>query len=402
MGRVAIATENRTGEGGDRFPKIKLSEKGQKTRFTIIEVPWREYIHYLKAPTFDENGRVVKETKTRRDSSSYEDYKLSFEGSPICLGDEATLREKGLDEKNCPACEASVKSGETAGIPGPIQRFAVNVIEYGLKGNTWDIKRPFTADIKVWTFTGKIYDEIEGIQKEIGDLRKHDITLECDDPYWQRNKLGFKMEPGYSFGDKAYIRELLTTPGNKATDAQLRDACGRDVPRTRLQDDCDHVLRQWRKLRNEGQETPYDTSGTASLDGGIDDLLGEEETGGIAGLSAGGNALDGSGADPFAEFAGETTSNPSPAAAAQKRDAASGSAGESQDSSPSAKKAAETTAPPSDEDTLPAGPVADAVDDFLEAPEAGTTRKRPAAKKEESAPVDDDFDFDDLMTSGAG
>lgn len=393
MPRVPIATENRTGEGGDRFPKVKLTEKGQKVRFTVIEVPWREYVHFLKSPEFDDHGHPKKETKTKRDGTAYEDIKLVFEGSPICLGDEAVLREKGLDEKNCPACAASVASGETKGLPGPVSRFAVNVVEYALHGNTWNIRKPFTAEIKIWTFTGRMYDEIEAIQQEIGDLRHHDLTLECEDPYWQRNKLAFKMESGFAQGDKAYLRELLTTPGNKATDAQLRDACGREVPRARMADDCEYVMRQWRKLRNEGQETPYGTGSSGSLDGGLDDLLNEEETG----TASTGNVLDGTGTDPFAEFAAETTSNPSPAAVASRNAAASASAGPSAGPGSAATPATKKAAPRSSSKAEPAeeAEVPDAVDDFLDAPETGVTRERPAAQ-EAAAPADD-FDFDDLM-----
>lgn len=394
MGRVAIATENRTGEGGDRFPKIKLTEKGQKCRFTLIEVPWREYVHYLKAPSFGENGKPQKEFKTRRNGDKYEDYKLEFLSSPICLGDEAVLQEKGMDPKNCPACEAAEKSG--GDIPGPVQRFAVNVIEYGLRGNTWEVKKPFTADIKVWTFTGRIYDEIEGIQQQIGDLRKHDITLECEDPYWQRNKLAFQMEPGYKAAPQGYIKELLTTPGNKASDAQLKDACGRDVPRARLQDDCDHVLRQWRRLRNEGQESSYDTSTGADLEGGIDALLNDEGGSGTQAQDTG-NALTGGGEDPFAEFSEETTSNPSPAAAgkqeeaASRKAAASASAGPSDEPPPADTPASQTAALPSEEDIFgEAEGSSPAAHDHVAA-------EAPAAKQETAAPADD-FDFDDLMS----
>lgn len=364
MPRVPIATENRTGEGGDRFPRIKLQEKGEKKRFTVIEIPWREYVHYLKSPTFDDKGKPVRETKYKRNGDPYDDYKLTFEGSPICLGDEAILREKGLDEKNCPACEASVKSG--GDIPGPTQRFAVNVIEYVLRGNTWDIKKPFSAEIKIWTFTGRIYDEIEAIQQEIGDLRKHDLSLECEDPYWQRNKLGFKMEPGYASGDKDYIKELLTTPGNKASEQQLKEACGRDTPRQRMQDDCDHVLRQWRKLRSEGSADGYDTGTGATLDGGIDDILNEES--GTQETKPAGTVGD-SGSDPFAEFSEEATSNPSPSAAETQ---AAASATETA-TSKSPEEPAAGSVPPSEE-ALP--------DDAK------------ATAQEESG---DDFDFDDLM-----
>jgi hypothetical protein len=385
MGRVPIASEYKTGEGGDRFPKVKLQEKGEKTRFTIIELPWKEYVHYLKSPTFDDNGRPVKETKKRRDGTEYTDYKLTFEGSPICLGDEAVLKDKGVDEKNCPACEASVKSG--GDIPGPQQRFAVNVIEYALRGNTWDIKKPFSAEIKIWSFSGRIYDEIEGLQKQIGDLRQHDITLECIDPFYQNNKLAFQMEPGYKSGDKAYIKELLTTPGNKATEQQLKDACGRDVPRQRLDDDCAHVLRQWRKLRNEGQDSGYDTGGEVNLDGGIDALMDDENVKAETKHAA----VGGGGGDPLGEFTEEATSNPSPAAASKKESA---SAKETEPGTGESSPASTPTASPSEKAADP-----------TETSSATSTDKSPASSGSASSSesggseaAGDDFNFDDLMS----
>lgn len=301
MGRVPIAQENRTNEGGERFPRIKMNEKGEKKRITLIEEPWREYVHYLKAPIFDtDTGKPVKEARTKRDGTPYETDKLDFVSQPICLGDEVTLQTSGLDPKNCPACEAAEKS--KGDIPGPVQRFAVNVIDYDLRGSGWDLKQPFSADVKIWAFTGRIYDEIEGYQREIGDLRKHDITLECEDPFWNRNKMGFRMEAGYANAPKGYIKELLTTEGNKATDAQLKDACGRDTPRSRMQEDCDTVLRAYARLHNEGFAA--DLPAHSDLQAGIDELLGEEEP--VLSQGKGAAPQDEAGLD---EFRVETTLN---------------------------------------------------------------------------------------------
>lgn len=321
MGRVSIAQENRTGEGGDKFPRLKLTEKGQKSRFTVFEQPWREWVHFIRAPEFDDEGHPVKETRYKKNGDPYTVDAMVFISNPICLGSQDALASRGLDPKNCPACEASEQSG--GDIPGPVQRFSVNVIEYTLRGSGFDIREPFSAEVKVWAFTGRIYDEIEGIQREIGDLRRHDITLECEDPGWQRNKLAFKMEPGHKYAPEGYIKALLTAEGNKATDAQLRDACGRDLPRTRIQEDCDQALRAFRKLRNEGSEPPASVNGTPDLATSLEDLLGEESKDAGTVLdrmtpeqrTAAEKAMD----DPFSEFATETTSNP-PLAERQRRE----------------------------------------------------------------------------------
>ena len=316
MPRVPIAEEYRTGEGGDRFPKLKLQEKGEKARYVVIEVPWREYVHFLKAPVIEE-GIAVKETKHRRNGDEYQDYKLDFVGSPICLGDEGALAEKGVDEQNCPACEASVSSGGE--VYGPAQRFAVNVIKYDLRGGTWDIRMPFSAEIVLWTFNGRAYDDILGIQKEIGDLRQHDLTLECEDSYWQRNKLAFKMEPGYKQAPAGYIKELLSTPGNRATEEQLRDACGRTANRQQIQDDVDVVLRRWRQVRQAGSAGSSEADDArlgGNLSEGIDELLAEAD--GKAAKPKEDKPKedkpkeDKPADDPFSEFRPETTSNPAP------------------------------------------------------------------------------------------
>jgi hypothetical protein len=371
MGRVAVAPENKTGEGTAGFPSVKLTEKGQKARFTVIEEPWREFVHYIKHPKFHDDGTPKKEKKRRKNGDEYDDYDLELLRTEICLGDEDTLREKGIDERNCPACDASVKSG--GDIAGPVQRFAVNVVYYTLAGNSFNTAKPFSASIKMWKFTGRIYDEIEGIQQEIGDLRRHDITLECEEPSWQRNKLAFKMDPGYKEAPAGYLKELLGTAGNRATDAQLKDGCGSAVPRERMQEDCEFAMRQWRKLRNEGQVSEAFQSKAADLSGGIEELLGEETQDAGTVLDAMTDeqkaALGSAVADPFAEFLPD-----SPQAAPKKASAST------------KKPATPRTARPSDA----AGLV------------AGVEREQEAAQQAEKARKVLDDPFGDESESAAG
>lgn len=313
MGRVPIAQENRTNEGGDRFPRIKPKEKGEKTRFTIIEQPWREFVHYLKAPVI-EDGIAVKETrKSRKDQSEYETYKLDFIRAAICLGDDTIRSENGgLDVKNCPACEASAKTGGE--IPPPVQRFSANCIVYALTGSEFALARPFSATIKIWAFSGRQYDEVEGYQREIGDLRHHDITLDCVDPFFQNNKIGFKMEAGHKSAPPGYLQELLNTEGNRATDDQLQDACGTEVTRTGMLDDVGFCMRKWAQVRQAG--LPNTGSGQ-DLTQGIDALLAETEPVSATVPAQAAVPAAAQQQDPFAglgEFAAPTTSNPTPTA----------------------------------------------------------------------------------------
>ncbi len=260
-----------------------------------------------------------------------------------------------------------------------MQRFAANVVYYTLSGSTFNPAKPFSASIKVWKFTGRIYDEIEGIQQEIGDLRRHDITLECEEPNWQRNKLAFRMEPAYKEAPSGYLKELLSTPGNRATDAQLKDACGSAVPRERMQEDCEFAMRQWRKLRNEGEVPAAFKSTAADLAGGIDDLLGEETKDAGTVLTQD-RAVPGGVAvadDPFAEFMPDAA--PASPPAAPEKAAAS-----------TKKPAISPTAPPSEV----ADPFAGALEETASAqPETATTESAAAT----ASPSSGDFDFDNLL-----
>jgi hypothetical protein len=322
MPRIPIATEYRTGEGGDRFPKIKMQTKGERTRFTLFETyngevsVYSEYVHYLRAPKFKSDGTpaMVEKDSTRNPGEKYSDYDYEFIGAQICLGDIEIIKANGgLDVKNCPACEASLKSG--GDVRPPEVRFAANVMVYAIRPSG-DIMDPFSATIKIWNFTGRQFDEILGIQTEIGPLRDHDLVLECESPTYQKVKLSFRQTPGWRSAPQGYLATLVNTPGNKATDEQLRDSLGRDVPRTRMQEDANHCVRQWARLRNEGQATPYATNGQASLDGGLDALLAGE---GGAAAATGAVTSAASQADPFADLAG--TPQAGPAAVEQQRQA---------------------------------------------------------------------------------
>lgn len=309
MTRVPIADEYRPNVGGNRFPQIEMTKKGEIARFCVIEKPDMQWVHFLKAPVV-EDGEVVKEVRKRKSGEEYETYRMDFIGRPICLGADKVLRENGgLDPDNCPACEiAKASAGD---VDPPEQRFAVNVVQYGIAGggdSPEDIALPFGAQIRVWAFTGNQYLELLKIQKEIGDLRYHDITLTCEDPNWKRFKMGFKMKPGYQQAPEGYMRQLLSNPKNRATDEQLQQACGRSVSRQFIEDDVAMVLGRWRQVRQIGSGKNAEVNAAQVGGGSLDESLGAllentalpENTAG-SGTAAAQHETAVSG-DPFAEF----------------------------------------------------------------------------------------------------
>lgn len=250
MPRTSIAQENVRNDSTDRFPRLKL-ETNEVAIFCLFQPPWMEWVHELRAIKI-EGGVAKKETKTRRDKSTYEDYEYEFVGRPVCLGDSSILANEGSDKTNCPAC----RDGNT-----PTQRYAANIIRYALNGQG-DPRDPFGADILVWSFTARMFGELFQLQKgaQGGDLSMVDLRLVCEDGFWQRNKL-------YIHGQQAWCREeknfgnvsaLLQTPGNLATDDQLAEACGRRRTRDQIQLDLDRIAgaaRQAAQAGNQGSLT---------------------------------------------------------------------------------------------------------------------------------------------------
>lgn len=282
MPRRAIVSENRVGDGGNRFPKLDFKEKGERKRVLLIDPagPWQEYVHYLRAPKF-KDGAPVMTTRERR-GEEVPDYDTDFIGMPLCFGDSDTIAELGYDAANCPAC-ARVAAAPSEVRLAPQLRFAANVVDQVLRAGTWDIRRPYSAEVVIWTFTSGMYDEIISLQEQNGALiRERDITLECSNAKFNQVKMGVMNTPGWQEASAgAILAELLETPGNVATEEQLRDACGRQAKRAFMEEDVNLCLRRWDKaLRMNGVElgdpaAGVSFGGAASLAQGVQGLLAE-------------------------------------------------------------------------------------------------------------------------------
>lgn len=289
MPRQPIAEEHRTNAGGDTFPRLKFREKGEKGRVAFYEKPWKEWVHQLRAPVIGEDGRPQKEKRESRWGKPYEVFETEFVSNPICLGGIGVLDVKGVDPDSCPVCAAAMSASGEANLK-PRQRFAANIVRYFTKPGSYDLRIPFGCTVEVWAFSDNMYDDLLDLQKELPDqnIQLHDVLLECEVVEFQRVKMGTRLVPGWQEHQEgvSIIQQLLAEPGNTATDAQLREACGRDRDKAYMQEDADLVLRRWRQITEIGSTESAGSGDTASLGGGAKDLQG-----GIDNLMQGGQAV---------------------------------------------------------------------------------------------------------------
>jgi hypothetical protein len=266
MPRVPIDEQHRTGEGGAKFPRLKM-EKGEYARFALLEQPWMEWVHALRAPII-ENG-VAKKKKTTRNGEVSETWDTEWLGNPICLGNPDVLEDKGSDPASCPACEAAQDDPNFK----PQRRYAANIVRYTLRGGTWTPRTPLSLEIVIWGFTARMYDDLLTLQGKIGPLQQHDITLECEDANYQRMKMSFELEPAWSLEDGGVqlVQSTWKGEGNRATDEQLKKACGSERSRAQIQEDVDKAVRNWARAQATaaGAGSPLD-AGSGQLGGGKD------------------------------------------------------------------------------------------------------------------------------------
>jgi len=253
------------------FPRLKL-DTGEKSRILCIEPsPTFAYVHTLRAPKIVD-GVAVKHTTTRKDGSTYTDYVKDFIGRPLCLGDLGIVRDKGVDPTNCPACARSTATSE---VDPPARRFAMHIIRYGVKPNSWDPRAPFSCEVVIWSFTDQIFNKLTDIQTTWGNLRDHDLLLgPCTDKNFQ--KFEIMVAPTALWQQHEQIKQIVveTYQENRAQD--LEQFCGRRVERRWMEDDIERIAQRWRIANAETPERVDGTeaAGQGSLADGLNDLLG--------------------------------------------------------------------------------------------------------------------------------
>ena len=311
MGRTSITENNRSSDQPDQFPRLKMTTTGEVARLIIPEDgvtlkgeepreagPWMEWVHTMRAPNLDEQGRGILVSKTRKNGSSYDDYDTGFVGQRLCLGDPKVLGSDEIDPDRCPAC-AAAKDGVKD--MKPERAYAIPVIRYKAQKPTvtQPLANPPSADVLIWRIGQRMYNKLLDGKADIANLleipdgqdfhlKAADIVVYCEDGGWQRLVFKPPLRPAYRANERVgqMIAELWGDPANRPTDAQLKAACGRDGDRAYMMIDVDDVRNRWRKA--EGGEP--DPTGGGSLTSGLDlladDLLGPESDP-LAGLPGG-------------------------------------------------------------------------------------------------------------------
>ncbi len=258
MARMTFSSNNRVADI-ENFPKLKL-EKNESARIVVIHEPEAAFVHNLRAPKMV-NGTVQYKG---------EEMEFDFIGNPICLGDENTVRERGIDAKNCPACKAVQDAPDM--FAAPKRRYATHVYQYQTNGSN---KAPATAEgsVKVWPFADEkigdfvdIYVEAEKGPKDV-DL----ILGPCENPLFQKFKIIAGQKVAYQANDSTVARFEQAVSANQSKD--LYRYIGRKMGKDFMTDKVDEVRRKWAQSKGQSDETSADGLPEPNLDAGISNLL---------------------------------------------------------------------------------------------------------------------------------
>lgn len=267
MPRVDFDVKNKVAQTNYDYPKFKL-KSGERARILVgLESPVREYVHTLRKPQVI-NGVPQMVKATRKDGSTYDDYKMDFLSRPLCLGDATILADKGSDPKNCPMCALAKENADMA--QAPQRRYAMHVIRYKTKAGTFDLITPYSIEVVVWAFTDKIFNQIADAANEWGDLRKHDLLLgPCTNETFQQFELSVGAKAAWL--EDAARKELTATAFRENQIEDLAIACGSKKEKRWLEEDLGKIREAWSQISGANTSTQDDGG---SLDEDLNNLLG--------------------------------------------------------------------------------------------------------------------------------
>lgn len=177
MARVNFSSDLNIKPARQTFPKLTKLKKGEKVRIQLVDPTNIEmqFVHDLRVPVL-ENGEGVRDSEGK--------WETRFIGNPLSLGDPSIIEDKGLDVKNCPISAFSKEHPDW--VTPPRRKFALNVVQYKTRPNSFKLAEPFAVEHKVWVFTDKTFLKLQEFTEEWGDLRKHDLYITCENERFQQ------------------------------------------------------------------------------------------------------------------------------------------------------------------------------------------------------------------------
>lgn len=255
MPKADFTNDYRSDHGQSRFPRLKL-QAFEKARIVVVGAPQQEFVHRLEAPNIVNMAPVYKKINGR-DGSEQVVVDTRFVSGPLCQGNFDVLRERGVDDKTCPACSAARDRPDIFRSPQP--KWAVNILRYGLRpGGGWgDIANPYGVSALIWVFGAKVMDKLIDVRtmgEAYQDIRMVDLLLECDkDAVFQKPYSNGEFTPiapavwTANEATRKYTLDYLAANG--ASEEDLTASIGKKVKADWMADDLSRVIQRWDVVR---------------------------------------------------------------------------------------------------------------------------------------------------------
>lgn len=260
MARVTFTDEINIKPARQNYPKLTKLQKGEKVRIQLVDPTniEMEFVHNLQAPVI-ENGEGVIDPNTGK-------YKLRFMGNPISFGDISILEDKGLDVKNCPISKFAKEHPDW--VDAPKRKFAMHIIQYKTRPGTFKIANPFQVEHKIWVFTERTFLQLREFAETWGDLKTHDLLIECENAQFQNYNIQVAPEAAwFTEGDEATKQTLAVYKGGLEEYSDLGGAIGSRKEVKWVKEDLEEIADSWNIVLGKAK-----TSGFSAPEGMTDFL----------------------------------------------------------------------------------------------------------------------------------
>lgn len=271
MPKSTFSTKN-VRNSGTQFPQLKLEQQGGYARIKLAEAePTFEWVHRLQRPKLSPvDGRVLYKTievGKGENKETKEVPDLDFVGTPICLGNDDILEDRGVDPDHCPICKAAMDHPDM--FDKPERKWAVHVFRYATKGNGTQPVEPIQFEVKVWRLSDNRYARVVSVLEEFaaqvdGDPLRVDLTLgPCNNVKFQNYEVQGSPVCALDKNPAKWAEAEETFRSNNAGD--LSPYCGRKADPKYIRADIDEIKSKWMAANSGGAKVEEpDLSGTMS------------------------------------------------------------------------------------------------------------------------------------------